>query len=188
MAEGAVGFGHTMRVFALLDGVAAVVCGIHQLARKTRRHGVLAAVARRGDQPADRQRLRTFRTHFDRHLIGRTADAAAADFDARLHVVQRVMEHANGLALGALLDGFHGTIDDAFGDGLLAVQHDAVHELRQDDITELGVRQNFPLFGTTTTSHLEFPSKTSAYPEPVRGLLWLIWDAWRRTSNATACG
>ena len=50
--------------------------------------------ARGGDQPADRQRLGTLGADLDRHLVGRTADAAAADLDARLHIVERVVEHA----------------------------------------------------------------------------------------------
>jgi hypothetical protein len=88
---------------------------------RARRHGVLRAAAGGRDQPADGERLGALRANLDRHLIGRAADAAAADLDAGLHVVERVVEHADRLALGARLDGLEGAIDDAFGDGLLAV-------------------------------------------------------------------
>ena len=47
--EGAVGFRHPVRVFALLDGVAAVVGGIEQLARQPLDHGLLVAAARGRD-------------------------------------------------------------------------------------------------------------------------------------------
>jgi len=66
-----------MRVFTLLDRAATIVGRVEQLRPDSRRrHGVLGAVARRRDQPADRQRLRTLGTNLDRHLIGRTTDTA----------------------------------------------------------------------------------------------------------------
>src|SRR3546814_20297231 len=58
LREGAVGFGHTVRVLALLHRIAAVVRSVGQLARQARGHRRLAAVARGGYQPADRERLR----------------------------------------------------------------------------------------------------------------------------------
>ena len=39
------------------------------------------------------------------------------------------MEHADRLTLEASLDAFESAIDDAFSDGLLAVEHDAVDDL-----------------------------------------------------------
>ena len=110
--------------------------------------------------------------NFDRHLVGRTADAAAADLNARLHVVQRIMEHADRLTLQAGFDGFERAVDDSFGDGLLTVQHDTVHKLGQDDVPELRIGEDFALFGATTTGHMSF---LSLQPDPglrvARGLL-----------------
>src|SRR3546814_2960525 len=57
VAEGAVGLGHAVRVFALLHRVAAVVRRVEQFARQPGCHRGFAAIARGGDQPADRQRL-----------------------------------------------------------------------------------------------------------------------------------
>jgi hypothetical protein len=37
--------------------------------------------------------------HLDRHLVGGAADAAGADLDARLHVVERVVEDPSGSCL-----------------------------------------------------------------------------------------
>jgi len=149
--ESAVRFRHAVRVFALLDRVAAVVGCIHQFTRQAGGHGGFAAVTRCGDQPANGQGLRTLRTHFDGNLIGRTANAAAANFDARLDVVQRVMEHADRILLGAGLDGFQGAINDRFSNSLLAVLHDGVHEFRQNLIAIFGIGQDDALFGATTT-------------------------------------
>ncbi len=155
-----------MRVFALLHGIAAVVRGVHQLGRQTGVHRVLRTATGGGDQPADRERLGALRTNLDRNLVGRTADAAAADLDARLHVGKRIVEHLDRIALGARFDHVESGIDDAFGDGLLAVQHDRIHELGENDITELRVRQDLALLGATTTGHLCLPSDLS-----VRGAL-----------------
>jgi hypothetical protein len=43
------------------------------------------------------------------------------------------------------------TIDDVFGNGLFAFVHDVVHELGDDQITELGVRKDVALLCAVTT-------------------------------------
>src|SRR5207245_11372266 len=106
---------------------------------------------------ADGERLRALRTDLDRHLVGRAADAARADLDARLHVVQRVVEDADRFTLQASLDAFEGTVNDAFGDGLLAVEHDRIHEFGEDDIPELRIGKNFALLWAATTRHWMIP-------------------------------
>src|SRR3546814_64045 len=81
-------------------------------------------------------------------------DKRRLELDARLDVVERFVEHAQRILLGLRFDGVERAIDDAFGDGFLAVQHHRIHEFRQNLITKLGIRQDFPLFGTTTTRHI----------------------------------
>src|SRR5215213_4818787 len=172
VAEGAVRFRHAVRVFALLHRIAAVLRSVHQLARQTARHGLLRAGTRRRDQPADGQRLGALRTDLDGDLIGRTADAARADLDARLHIVQCIVEDADRLALQARFDALERAVNNALGDGLLAVEHDTIHELGEDDVPELRVGKNFALFWAATTGHDLFLS-LQPLPEPVRGLLVL---------------
>src|SRR5262249_18322152 len=43
--------------------------------------------------------------------------------------------------------------NDALGDRLLALVHEAIHEFGDDGIAELGVRQDLALDGGTTTRH-----------------------------------
>src|SRR3546814_14051842 len=105
MREGAVGFRHAMRVFALLDGVAAIIGCIHQLTRKPGGHGILRAVARSAYQPADGQRLGAVRADLDRHLLRRTTDAAAADLDARLNNVELPVEPLTRPAISSGVEG-----------------------------------------------------------------------------------
>src|SRR5688500_16109138 len=73
--EGLVGFGHAVGFLALLDGAAAVLGSVDQLAGELARHRVLAALAGRLDQPAHRQRHAPRSAYFDRHLVGGAADA-----------------------------------------------------------------------------------------------------------------
>ena len=64
---------------------------------------------------------------------------------AGLHIAQRVVEHPDRVLPGALLDAVEGAVDDAFGDRLLAVEHEAVHELGEDDVAEFRIGQDFAL-------------------------------------------
>ena len=50
----------------------------------------------RFDQPADGQSFAALGAHFDRHLIRGTTNAARTNFDGRLDVVERFVEHFTG--------------------------------------------------------------------------------------------
>src|SRR6202000_833089 len=148
-----VGLRHAMGVFALLHRGAAVVGGIHQLGGEAIGHRLLRAAARGGDDPADRQRLGAIGADFDRHLVGGTADAAGAHFEVRLHVGERLVERLHRVALGLLLDLGHGAVDDGLGGRLLALVHQAVHELGDDDVAIFGVGEDFARPGGVTAGH-----------------------------------
>src|ERR1700704_1254558 len=145
-----------MRVLALLHRSAAILRGIADLARKTLFHGVLGAAARRTDQPADRQRLAAIGTHLDGNLVGRTADAPRANLDGGADIGQRLVENAQRILAAALGNAVEGAVDDRLGGRLLALIHQAVDELGDDVIAELGVRQDFTLVSGTATRHLVF--------------------------------
>ena len=87
----------------------------------------------------------------DDALLGRTANPAAAHFDLRLDVVQCIMEQLDRIGLGLGFDRVERAIDDLLGNSLFAIQHQVVHELRQNLITELGIRKDLPLGRLTTT-------------------------------------
>src|SRR5690606_28668310 len=169
--EGAVGLSHLVRVFTLLDSGAAVVGSIQQLAAQTLDHGGLVALAGGSNQPADRQSLTTVRTNLDRNLVGRTTDAAGADFHVRRNVVERLVEESQRLLLRLRLNLIQGTVDDRLSDRLLAVEHDGVHELGYDEITELRIRVDFALFCTVASGHVLCLSivglAVTVTPEPV---------------------
>src|SRR6185312_13021910 len=75
MREGAVGFRHLVHVFTLLDGIPPVVRRVEQLCRKPLGHGLLIAVARCCNDPADAERLPADGADFDRNLVCGATDA-----------------------------------------------------------------------------------------------------------------
>src|SRR5690606_23622871 len=152
--ERAVGFRHLVGVFTLLHGGATIVGSVHQLAGETLDHGRLVAVARGCNKPANGQSLAALRANIDRHLIGGTANTAGTHLDMRCDIVERLVENGDGLLLCLGLDLVESAIDDGFGDRLLAVIHDGVHELGDDQITELGIRVDLTLFCTVATGHV----------------------------------
>src|SRR5258708_15814688 len=70
MGERFIRFGHLVRVFPLLDGIAAAVRRIHDLARQLVLHRLLSTRVSVRDQPADGQRRWPSRASLDGNLIG----------------------------------------------------------------------------------------------------------------------
>src|SRR5450756_2403763 len=93
MGERLVGFGHPVRVFALLHRAAAQVGRIHQLVGELLFHR-LAVAARAGvaDEPADAERQAAIRVDLDRHLVIGATHAPRLHFETRLDVVDRLLE------------------------------------------------------------------------------------------------
>src|SRR3954453_11375643 len=77
--ERPVRLGHLVRVLAALDRGAEAVGGVEDLVHEALGHRLLAAGQRVGHQPAQRQGHRAGAAHLDGDLVGRTADATAAD-------------------------------------------------------------------------------------------------------------
>src|SRR3954452_115601 len=96
------------------------------------------------------------------------------------------MEHADRTPLEARFDALEGAVNDAFSDGLLAVEHHRIHELGQDDIPEFRIGEDFALFWATTTSHWKIPFSSAASGTRPGLTLVVIWGAWRRTWSGTA--
>jgi hypothetical protein len=100
-------------------------------------------------------RLRAaFRADFHGHLIGRAADPAGANFQGGRNVLKRRMEHSQGIHVAALgLDDIKGAIDNVLRHGLLTFVHDVVHELGEDEVSELGVGKNIALLCAAAAGH-----------------------------------
>src|ERR1700735_1204674 len=111
--ECAVGFRHPVCVLALLDGVPPIFRCTEQLGGEPFGHRLFVALARRGNDPADAERLTPRRAYLDRHLIRGAADAARAHLDRRHDIVQRLLEYADRVAARLALDHLERAIDDA---------------------------------------------------------------------------
>src|SRR5579864_8258972 len=79
MGESLVGLRHLMGLVALTDRRALSGGGVHQLGCELLCHRLAGAVARRGQQPAHRQRHLALAADLDWHLIGGAADTARLD-------------------------------------------------------------------------------------------------------------
>src|SRR6185312_7001540 len=97
--------------------------------------------------------LTALRADFDRHLIGGAADAARADFDRRRDVVERLLEGLQRILFDLRLDLVERAIDDRFGDRLLALTHDGIHEARDLDVSEFRIGKRFAALCTVTAGH-----------------------------------
>src|SRR5690606_17108010 len=101
----------------------------------------------------DGQSLLTVGAYLDGHLVGGTANATRTYFDGRTDVVERAVEGGDRVLLGLGLHDIEGTVHDRLGDGFLAVFHERIHELGDDDIAVFGIGNDVALFGAVTTGH-----------------------------------
>src|SRR5690348_17538688 len=79
--EGLVRLRHPVDVVLALERAALLVQRVHDLVCQLVRHALLAALARVRDEPAHGERAGPALRHLDRHLVVRTADAAAANLE-----------------------------------------------------------------------------------------------------------
>src|SRR5699024_9682001 len=156
VSEGPVGLGHLVGVLATLDSGTEAVGGVQDLVHQTLGHGVLATRAGVVDQPAQRQRGGAAGLDLDRHLVGRTADAAGADLEGRPDVVQRLLQGDDRVLAVLLTGALERAVDDALGGRILAVQEELVDQLRDDRRAEDGVDDELALGSGALTRHYFF--------------------------------
>jgi len=153
VSEGAVGLSHLVDVLATLHRSAQTVGGIEDLVGETLNHGVLATLAAEGDEPTQCQGGGATRTDVDRNLVGRATDAAGANFEGRLDVVESLLQGQDRVGAGLLAALLERTVDDALSGGLLAVDQDLVDQLRDEDVAVHRVLDEWALCYWTFTWH-----------------------------------
>src|SRR5579864_1458020 len=176
MRERLIGVRHPMRVFTPLDRDAAITGGIEQFARQPLFHRILRARPGARDQPADRQRLAAFRPHLDRYLIGGAADAPRANLDRRADITERIMKHADRVLAATPLNTVERAIDNPLGGGLLALVHQAIHELGHDNVAEFRIRLDFAFDRSAAAGH-RFASLSRPLGAVFRTALAAVFDA-----------
>src|SRR5689334_1964388 len=143
-----------MNVFTLLHGAAAKVGGVEQLVGQLLLHR-LAVAARGGvaDDPADAEREPAVRVHFHRHLVVAAADAARLHFEARLDVVDRLLEDLQRIVVGLLLDDVEALVEDPRRGAALAVAHHGADELGDERALVQRIGRNFAFGNLSSTRH-----------------------------------
>src|SRR5262245_43518596 len=151
-----------MGVFALLDGLAALVRGVDDLVGELLAHALARARARILLEPAHRERRRALRPDLDRHLIGGAADTPRLHLDARAHVLERAPEHRQRVVARLALDHLERAVDDVLGGALLAVHHQDVDEPADHPVAVLRIRQRLALRNVASSGHLRSLSTARA--------------------------
>src|SRR5690606_17084597 len=164
MAECLVGLSHLVRVLTLLHCTATAFGSVHEFTGQAQIHRLLATLLGGFTQPAHGKGQAAHRAHFNRHLIVRATYTAALDFDDGLDVVDRSVEHLDRLFASFSLNLVKGTVHDALCNGLLARQHDNVHEFGELYAAKLGIGEDFTLRNFATTRHFLLPCDSSVEP------------------------
>src|SRR6185503_17680377 len=175
--ERLVGFRHAVRVLALLHRAAAQVGGVEQLVGELFLHR-LAVAARGGvaDQPADAEREPPVRVDLDRHLIVRAADATRLHLEARLDVVDRLLEDLQRIVRGLLLDDVEALVEDPLRGAALAVAHHAVDELGDQRALVHRIRGDVALGDNSSSWHLYIPDIAECGLRIAESALRLLWS------------
>ena len=153
VGESLVGLRHAVGVLLLLHGAAAAVGRVEDLPGEPLDHRLLRTGAGVLYHPAHGERPAPLRPDLDGHLVGGTPDAPRTHLDQGLHLLERTLEDADGILLGAFTHQIERTIEDTLGKALLAVVHHRVHELRHRPILVLRIGQHLSPLDLAFTWH-----------------------------------
>src|SRR5437763_1855299 len=145
---------HLVKVFLALDRRAGVVRGVDQLRREPVRHRLLLAPAAVLHEPSKRKRRRAPARDFDRNLIRRATDAAAAHLELRPDVVDRLLQPRDLLVARAVLQSVERRVHDVLGGATLAALQHLVHQLRYERAPVHGVENDLALLDRALAWHL----------------------------------
>ena len=164
MSERLVGLRHLVRIVAFLDRIALVLERVRQFQRQRLAHRHALAAFGVVNDPAERQAHLAVAADFDRHLIGRAADAAALHFQVRLDILQRLLEDRQGILLRQLLELRQRAVHDALRRGLFAALHDAGDQPRHDLAAKARVRRDRLFFRSVPSRHSRCSLKHFRHP------------------------
>src|SRR4029453_4482857 len=121
----------------------------------------VAARTRVADDPTDAERKPAVGVDLDRHLVVAAADPARLHLEARLHVVDRLLEDFQRIVAGLLLYDVEALIEEAPAPAPLAVWDHAGDGLGPERALIEGVRRPIALGYFSSSRHL-----CSLSPEP----------------------
>lgn len=147
VGERLVGVSHAMGLFSRVHGFAFAPCGVPEFAGEPLGHR-LAGVGSCGlNDPSEAKRLLPPRVDLHGYLVVGSADSFGSHFDGWFYVVDRTFENldrgfGNILAIFAVdsfLNEVECVVNDSFGDGFFAIEHDAIGEFCEYFIVVFGI-------------------------------------------------
>src|SRR3954451_4207434 len=130
--ESLVGLRHPVDVVLFLVRPALLRHRVEDLAGELLVHALLAAVTGELDEPAHSKRAGTTLRNLDGNLVVGATDAARLDLEHRGDRLDGLLERLDGRLAAPLLDEGERVVDDLLRERLLPVEHDLVHDLRDE--------------------------------------------------------
>src|SRR5690606_20186047 len=175
-----VGLRHAVGVFLLLHRTALAVGRVQQLIGEPLGHGLVLALPRVLDDPAQGQRRPALRAHLDGHLIRGATHPTGTNLKHRHHVLKRPLQNVQRILARPLLDNVKSPVHDGLGKALLAVPHDLVDELMHQHAVVKRVRCDHSSRYAASAWHRSNP--------PVFRAAGITWAAWHRTWSGPGAG
>src|SRR5262245_63351886 len=173
MCKGAIRLGHPMGIFLFLNCRTPIIHLIYKFCSQFLFHRFLAPLARRLDKPTHAQRKTSLGSHFDGHLISRTADAARTNLHRGAGIFNRFFKNPQGVFFSLCRDDVQRTIENRLRHTFLAPTHDRVNKLSYQPVPIFRVRQNLSFSNFPFTRHcailvslLRIWSALAAFLEP----------------------
>ena len=130
VSEGLVRIRHAVGVLTLGDCGTFFAVRCHQFICQLRCGSSALLITDGTEDPTEGQRLLAVLVDLHGNLVGSTTDPLGSNFDVRFHVLDRLFENFDGsTVLDLLRDLIECVVEDVVGNGLLAIVHQAIDEL-----------------------------------------------------------
>lgn len=140
VSESLVGIGHAVRVLTLGDRSTFLAVSCHQFIGQLDGGCSSLLFANGTEDPTERKGLLSILVDLHGNLVRRTADSLRTNLDIRFHVLDRLFEDFDGWPILDLLSDFiQSIVEDVVGDSLLAIVHQAIDELRDEQRIVSGI-------------------------------------------------
>jgi hypothetical protein len=133
VSESAVGLSHFMNIVTFANGVALIVSSVFEFVSKSYVHRSTFAIAGVVNEPSHGESFGARCGHFQRHLIGSTADTTGLYLNTWLSVLDGTGDNFERIdGFSTLASTINGGVNNALGEGTFAVAHDFGNEIAHE--------------------------------------------------------